>query len=125
MEQVFRIFDFNVYNEKISGNDDSSHDEDTHTYKDSSQFQIQMFGLDESGKTCSIFVEDFKPFFYVMINDTWDMRAKNSFLEHLKQKIFRTYGRMDMCNLVCCVYWMYFGVLCVPDVFFFHYPPPK
>ena len=91
MEQVFRIFDFNVYNEKNSGNDDSSHDEDTHTYKDSAQFQIQMFGLDESGKTCSIFVEDFKPFFYLMINDTWDMRAKNSFLEHLKLKMGKYY----------------------------------
>jgi DNA polymerase elongation subunit (family B) len=91
MEQVFRIFDFNVYNEKISGNDDSSHDEDTYTYKDSTQFQIQMFGLDESGRTCSIFVEDFKPFFYLMINDTWDMRAKNSFLEHLKQKMGKYY----------------------------------
>jgi DNA polymerase elongation subunit (family B) len=92
MEQIFRIFDFNVYNEKVSGNDDSSsNDEKPSVYKDNSQFQIQMFGLNESGQTCSIFVEEFKPFFYVMVNDTWDNQTKNMFLEHVQQKMGKFY----------------------------------
>jgi hypothetical protein len=30
-----------------------------------------MFGINEKGETASIIVEDFKPFFYVMVNDKW------------------------------------------------------
>ena len=32
-----------------------------------SQFRIQMFGVNEEGKTCSIFVNNIKPFFYVRL----------------------------------------------------------
>ena len=93
MEQTFRIFDFNVYNEKINEGSESSNDENNNAsqYKDKNKFQIQIFGLDETGKTCSILVEEFKPFFYVMVNDNWDIRAKNSFLEHIKEKIGKYY----------------------------------
>jgi DNA polymerase elongation subunit (family B) len=92
MEHVFRIFDYNVYNEKKSGNEDSSsNDEEQNIYKDSSKFLIQIFGLNETGQTCSIFVEDFKPFFYVLVNDHWDIRTKNAFLQHIKQKMGKYY----------------------------------
>ena len=93
MEQIFRIFDFNVYND--FKNDDSSNDENNtnnnKSLKDSCRFLIQMFGINELGQSCSIMVEEFKPFFYVMVNDTWDMRAKNIFLEHIKQKMGKYY----------------------------------
>ena len=93
MEQVFRIFDFNVFNEKNSRNEDSSssNDENMSVYKDTLQFKIQMFGLNEKGQTCSIIVEEFKPYFYLMVNDTWDINAKNAFLEHIKQKMGKYY----------------------------------
>jgi len=46
MEHIFRIFDFNVYNEKVSSSDDSgSSDDETNKYKDSTTFVIQMFGV--------------------------------------------------------------------------------
>ena len=96
MEQVFRIFDFNVYND--FKNDDSSNDENSiinnnnnKSFKDSCRFLIQIFGINESGQSCSIMVEEFKPFFYVMVNDNWDMRAKNIFLQHIKQKMGKYY----------------------------------
>ena len=96
MEQVFRIFDFNVYNDKkaSNGEESSSNDEDSVThnvYRDSSEFVIQIFGLNETGQTCSIFVEEFKPFFYLMVNDHWDIRTKNTFLQHIKQKMGKYY----------------------------------
>ena len=79
MDYNFRIFDFNIFNEKKSnessydedGNIIESDEEEVKTYKDNAKFMIQMFGVDETGKTCSIMVEEFKPFFYVMVNDTW------------------------------------------------------
>ena len=93
MEHVFRIFDFNIYNEK-PGNDESgsgSDDEKIKNYKDNSLFMIQMFGLNENGETCSIIVEDFKPFFYVMVNDKWNTYTKDCFLNFIKNKMGKYY----------------------------------
>ena len=93
MEHIFRIFDFNVYNDKTNdGSGSSSEDENQPTYnKDKSKFLIQIFGVNEKGETCSIIAEDFKPFFYVMVDDSWTIQTKNSFLEHIKLKIGKYY----------------------------------
>ena len=99
MDYNFRIFDFNIFNEKKSnessydedGNIIESDEEEVKTYKDNAKFMIQMFGVDETGKTCSIMVEDFKPFFYVMVNDAWSKKHKDDFLSHIKQKVGKYY----------------------------------
>jgi hypothetical protein len=49
MEHIFRIFDFNVFNAKPSN--ESSSDDENKKYKDKSVFMIQIFGVDEYGKT--------------------------------------------------------------------------
>lgn len=92
MEHVFRIFDFNVYNDKVS-NDESSSDEEHNCFKDNACFMIQMFGVNETGETCSIIVEDYKPFFYVMVNDSWSIQTKENFLAHIKDKIGKYYNK--------------------------------
>ena len=96
MEHLFRIFDFNVYNDTNTNQDDSSEDDlnknkKFSVRKDKSIFMIQMFGLNEKGETCSIQVEDFKPFFYVMVNDKWNTYTKECFLNHIKTKIGKYY----------------------------------
>jgi DNA polymerase elongation subunit (family B) len=94
MEHVFRIFDFNIYND-INNNETSSgsDDEKNKTFKDNSLFMIQMFGLNETGETCSIIVEDFKPFFYVMVNDKWNTYTKDCFLNFIKTKMGKYYEK--------------------------------
>jgi DNA polymerase elongation subunit (family B) len=87
MEHTFRIFDFNVYNEKTDSSDDEQN-----TYKDSSSFMIQIFGLNKAGETCSIIAENYNPFFYVMVNDTWTISMKNDFIKHIKDKIGKYYS---------------------------------
>ena len=82
-----RIFDFNVFSEKQTVNSDDDESKNTKTKSDNSSFMIQMFGIDENGKTCSIIVEDFKPFFYVLVDDTWKASKKIDFLEHIKSKM--------------------------------------
>ena len=54
-------------------------------------FHIQMFGMNELGKTCAITVPDYKPFFYAKIGkqdfrpeDAWSSTLKNRFVSHLK-----------------------------------------
>jgi len=97
MEQAFRIFDFNVYNEKenISNGSGSEEEQDQKqapaVYKDTTIFLIQVFGVNELGKTFSVIVEGFKPFFYVMVNDTWNISIKDKFLENIKIKMGKYY----------------------------------
>ena len=45
MEHVFRIFDFNVYNDKKSDADESSSDDEQNRARDKGCFMIQMFGV--------------------------------------------------------------------------------
>jgi DNA polymerase elongation subunit (family B) len=89
MEHIFRIFDFNVYNAKDNSKELS--DDEGNSYKDTLNFIIQIFGVDENGKTCSIIAEDYRPFFYVMVNDNWSIQMKDSFLAHIKEKIGNYY----------------------------------
>ena len=90
MEHIFRIFDFNIFNKELADDETTSEEED-HVYRDKSKFIIQMFGLNEKGETASIIVDDFKPFFYVMVDDTWKKSTKESFLLHIKEKIGEYY----------------------------------
>lgn len=87
MERVFRLFDFNIYNDKGGEHSDDEECE----YKDTSSFMIQMFGINESGATCSIRVEEYKPFFYVKVDENWNKMLKNNFLEHIKSKMGNYY----------------------------------
>jgi len=98
MEHIFRIVDFNVYNEKNSSNDESSssNSDEENNYiskKDSTKFVIQIFGVNEKGQTCSIIAEDYKPFFYVLVNDSWTIQTKDNFLAHIKNKIGKYYEK--------------------------------
>jgi len=91
MEQVFRLFDFNVYNENKIDENSSGSENGKNINKDTNQFIIQMFGLDENGKTCSILIDDFKPFFYIKVGDNWSSSKKQTFLLHIKSKIGKFY----------------------------------
>ena len=92
MEHTYRIFDFNVYNDKKSSSELSDSDDDSNKFKDTTSFIIQMFGVNEIGKTCSILIEDFRPFFYVMVNDSWTIQVKDVFLADIKSKMGKYYN---------------------------------
>jgi len=73
----FRLLNFQVKNEKGKGQ----------RGRDNKEFIIQMFGMNESGETCSIFVKNYTPFFYVKVADHWGVREKRDFIKHLKMEI--------------------------------------
>ena len=100
MEYSFRLFDFNVYNDK---NADGSSDEDSDhiSTKDTSRFVIQMFGINEDGIRASITIEDFTPFFYLKVDNNWGQTKKNAFYNHLKTKIGKYYENSILeCKLI-------------------------
>ena len=68
----FRLFDFNAYDEK----DDN----------DKLCFFIQMFGINEKGETCSIIINDYKPFFYVKVADHWTQQQVTSLRQEIKKE---------------------------------------
>ncbi len=98
MEHVFRLVDFNVYNVKDSSSDS---DDEPKAYKDNATFVIQMFGVDEVGKTYSLTVEGYTPFFYVMVDDRWTISMKDQFVAHLKDKLGKYYqDSVTNCKLI-------------------------
>lgn len=94
---MFKLFDFNVYN-TIS--DECSEESETRT--DQTKFYIQMFGINEHAETCSIFVEDFKPFFYVKLEkEDADELFVSQFENHIKNRIGDYYrNSIVSCELV-------------------------
>ena len=83
VEKCFKLFDFNIYNER----DEQDSGEEDGKKRDTQRFVIQMFGIDENGKTYSAKVEEYQPFFYVKVGDEWSNDKKNQFLRHLKEKV--------------------------------------
>ena len=55
--------------------------------KDDKEFRIQMFGINEKGETCSIFVDDYHPFFYVKVSEDWTNTTKASFIRDIRKKV--------------------------------------
>ncbi len=92
-DYVFRLFDYCISNESTysesSGSEDGGSGSDVEyvAKTDKAKFIIQMFGINESGESCSILVEEFKPFFYVKVEDNWTIDMKNKFLVHLKSQL--------------------------------------
>ena len=82
MEISFRLLDFNIKNETFYQRQNSRR-------QDNKKFIIQMFGMNEEGKTFSVFVSDFTPFFYVKLpdNEKWGEREKNRFRNQIIMKI--------------------------------------
>ena len=62
-----------------------------HKKVDQNEFTIQIFGINENRETCSIIVEQFKPFFYIKVGDNWSIQLKEEFISHIKNKIGHYY----------------------------------
>ena len=105
MEQTFKLFEFNIYNDKntgLSSSDDDSNGNGQHTYNtDKSKFVIQMFGINEQGQKASIIVEEYQPFFYLKVSNRWGQTMKNAFLEHIQAKVGKYYkDSITECKLI-------------------------
>ena len=90
----FRLFDFQVRDEAPGSSGGSSGSSGSSggggfkkTNKDKKRFVIQMFGINEQGKTCCIIVTNYEPFFYVKVPETWGFEAKARFITELKNAI--------------------------------------
>ena len=83
MNSSFKLLDFNAYNERQESGEVEEGEEPVAS---NIVFLVQMFGINEIGKTCSITVENFQPFFYVKVNNSWTEELKMQFLKHIKER---------------------------------------
>ena len=85
----FRLYDYNVYDgqNKSEAQNNKLMNVQFNPYKDNKKFIIQAFGINEAHKTASIIIENFYPFFYILVNEEWNEQRKNLFLAHLKKKV--------------------------------------
>ena len=99
MSKSFRLFDFNIPN--VKDDDSSDSDDPTHNKSDNKIYNIQMFGINETGETCSIMVENYTPFFYVKVDDKWNEHLKRQFLTYIKKRIGTYYhDSIVSCKLI-------------------------
>ena len=123
----FRLIDFNVYDcvpdtnthsssSENSGSSSAGDDSSSVASADSArggggaaatdlnEFRIQMFGINEQGETCSIFVDDYHPFFYIKVADHWTNSTKSAFIRDIKKNLKSRYYEnsilADKCELV-------------------------
>jgi len=68
---------------------------------DANEFRIQMFGINEQGETCSIFVDDYHPFFYVKVADHWTNATKSAFIRDIKKNVKSKYFENSILTEKC------------------------
>jgi DNA polymerase elongation subunit (family B) len=84
----FRLFDFSIYDQNVEVQVSSSIEEDKQVFPNQNKkMVIQMFGINELGETCTLFVEDMYPFFYVLVPDRWNDYTKKNFVTSITRQL--------------------------------------
>ena len=101
LKKYFRLFDFHTYDEVSDDSDSGSDSGYKKVTKDKKIFVIQMFGVNEKGETCSIYVKDFQPFFFLLVGNHWTNRERAELLKDLQSKLGKKYeDSITKCELV-------------------------
>ena len=82
--KTFRLIDFHIYDK--SAEDGSSEESDQSVSSEPATFVIQMFGVNEKGETCSLYVDDYHPFFFAKVDDHWTQQTVDAFVRVLMGK---------------------------------------
>jgi DNA polymerase elongation subunit (family B) len=80
------INEFEIINVMPDCNEYEDEEEEIGT-KTEDEFIIQAFGNNEKGETCSVFIKEFKPYFYVKIPESWKDVDIERFKQRLKKRI--------------------------------------
>ena len=109
MSYTIKLVDYCDYNRAFDKFVDSdSSDDDSNVGKkkkkikyDKSKYTMQMFGLDEKGKTYCLYVNDFHPFFFVKVPTHYRSGHKDLLLKHISNEIGDYYAKcISSCILV-------------------------
>ena len=91
----YRLLTFSAYDNTTSKKNHEEKNEgdnkDVKHSKNEKEFLVQMFGINEKGKTAAIYVEGFTPFFYIKVGDDWKEEQKFNFILQLKKDMGEYY----------------------------------
>ena len=82
----FKLFEFDIREELETDKNEFIPGRDT------KRFIIQMYGIDENGKTACIFVKGFNPFFYVKVSAEWDNSKVTEFVAFVRKEMGAYFG---------------------------------
>ena len=103
----YQVIDTDLNNSYLSSSSSSSDEDDKNFSKikvkktDNNSFIIQMFGINEYGETCSVFVKDFNPFFYIKVAEDWTQNNANILLNFLRSKL-NSYHSLSLLGAELC-----------------------
>lgn len=82
----FRLIDFSIYDQNVETQATEEEQQQFQT-RQNKKMVIQIFGINEMGETCALFVEDMNPFFYVLVPDTWNEYTKKNFISSIIRQL--------------------------------------
>ena len=101
----FRLIDFNIYDQNVEAQTGEEEQQQVPHYyqgRQNKKMVIQIFGINETGQTCALFVEDMNPFFYILVPDTWNEYSKKNFIGSVTRQLRLTEDAIlkDKCAIV-------------------------
>ena len=84
---VFQILDFksdNFVEYSSEGNMSDESDEETDKGINIPQYRIRLYGVNENGNSISATVNNFPPYFYVQIPDSWNKKYADMLFKKIK-----------------------------------------
>jgi len=85
-----KLFNYNIIQEKPRSyihDESEEHNKKNKIARDTTEFIIQCFALNEKGKTYSFYIKNFNPFFYVEVDDSFKLKYKEDFKKFLFNEI--------------------------------------
>jgi len=75
-QHSYKLISFHTYDSKVKDEEDEEKDDSPRNNKykqkkNTDEYIVQMFGINEQGKTASIIVSGYAPFFYVKVGKHW------------------------------------------------------
>jgi DNA polymerase elongation subunit (family B) len=86
-QHSYKLISFHMYDNKVQEEDEES-DSPKNKYKkkkSTDEYVVQMFGINEQGKTASIMVTGYAPFFYIKVGSHWEHSHVSGFKAQLLQ----------------------------------------
>ena len=84
---TFRLFDFKAFDNQIE-----QEEKKPKQHINNRLFRIQMFGLNELGQSCMIYIDGFCPFFYIKVTNAWTDGKVKAFENHLCEQLKSFHG---------------------------------
>ena len=93
----FRLIDFHVFDQKPETDSDESstgsgNNQSSYKPPEPSHFVIQMFGINEKGETACMYIDNYKPFFYLRVGDDWTRKDVVELLHELRSRVGKYHG---------------------------------